>query len=150
MRNNSPQRRQPSTLTGFWTGYYAYDLTDDAIMFTAWLSEESGRVTGSVLEENFSIDQAIDEYEADILGERHGLDVRFTKLAIVQPPEISSPLRYHGDVDADCCVISGVWFFDDPSDWTGTFMMTRISGDLTVRTTTQNISHANGDERDKD
>lgn len=148
MRDNFPPRRLPSNLTGFWTGYYAYDLTDDAIMFTAWLTEENGHVTGSVLEENFSIEDTELEYEADILGERQGLEVRFTKLAIVKPPHLSAPLRYHGDVDADCCVISGVWFFDDPADWTGTFMMTRISGELNVGVGAQAISHAGNDSQE--
>ena len=72
---------------------------------------------------------------APLIGFRHGLDVRFTKIVIDDETGDPIMLRYHGDTDADCCLISGVWFFDDPSDWTGTFMMTRISGDMKARVT---------------
>ena len=54
MANIPPKRRTPSDLSGIWTGYYAYDLTDEAVMFTAWLKEEKGRLVGSILEENLS------------------------------------------------------------------------------------------------
>ena len=37
MADNSQRRRFSRDLSGLWTGYYAYDLTDDAIMFTAWI-----------------------------------------------------------------------------------------------------------------
>ena len=47
MANSSPKRRRTKDLSGLWTGFYAYDLTDDAIMFTAWLKEEDGEVTGN-------------------------------------------------------------------------------------------------------
>ncbi|MEQ8559445.1 MAG: hypothetical protein RIB03_14090 [Henriciella sp.] len=134
MADNPQRRRLPRDLSGLWTGYYAYDLTDEAIMFTAWIKEDGGKVTGTVLEENFSTEALDGEFEATIHGFRHGLDVRFTKVALDEEGE-PILLRYHGDTDADCCLISGVWFFDDPSDWTGTFMMTRISGDLKTRVT---------------
>ncbi|RIJ15528.1 hypothetical protein [Henriciella mobilis] len=135
MADNSQRRRFSRDLSGLWTGYYAYDLTDDAIMFTAWIKEDGGKITGTVLEENFSPEAMDDEYESTIHGFRHGLDVRFTKIVIDDETGDPIMLRYHGDTDADCCLISGVWFFDDPSDWTGTFMMTRISGDMKARVT---------------
>lgn len=134
MAHSSPKRRRTKDLSGLWTGFYAYDLTDDAVMFTAWIKEETGKVTGSILEENLTEDRDFAEYEARITGYRQGLDVHFTKIAIDDESGEPFMLRYHGDVDADCCLISGVWFFDDPSDWTGTFMMTRISGELKART----------------
>ena len=133
MANASPTRRRTKDLSGLWTGFYAYDLTDDAVMFTAWIREENGKVTGSILEENLVDGADLEEYEARITGFRQGLDVQFTKIAIDDETGERFMLRYHGDVDADCCLISGVWFFDDPSDWTGTFMMTRISGELKAR-----------------
>lgn len=133
MANASPTRRRTKDLSGLWTGFYAYDLTDDAVMFTAWMREENGKVTGTILEENLVDGADLAEYEARITGFRQGLDVQFTKIAIDDETGEPFMLRYHGDVDADCCLISGVWFFDDPSDWTGTFMMTRISGELKAR-----------------
>lgn len=133
MADNFSRRRFSRDLSGLWTGYYAYDITDEAIMFTAWIKEEGGKITGTVLEENMSPEALSGEYESTIHGFRHGLDVRFTKIALDEESGEPVLLRYHGDTDADCCLISGVWFFDDPSDWTGTFMMTRISGDLKAR-----------------
>lgn len=133
MANVPPSRRRTKDLSGLWTGFYAYDLTDDAVMFTAWIREEHGKVTGTILEENLSDGGNFEEYEARITGFRQGLDVQFTKIALDEESGEPFMLRYHGDVDADCCLISGVWFFDDPSDWTGTFMMTRISGELKAR-----------------
>lgn len=135
MANDSSKRRRSKDLSGLWTGFYAYDLTEDAVMFTAWLKEESGEVTGSILEENLNDDDDPEaEYEARITGFRQGLDVQFSKIALDEENGEPVVLRYTGDVDPDCCMISGVWFFDDPSDWTGTFMMTRISGELKART----------------
>ncbi|WP_300378660.1 hypothetical protein [Henriciella sp.] len=144
MANIPPKRRAPKDLSGLWTGYYAYDLTDDAVMFTAWLKEENGRVIGSILEENLSADGPDAEYEARVTGFRHGLDVRFTKIALDEDTGEPLLLRYHGDTDAECCLISGVWFFDDPSDWTGTFMMTRISGEMKAAVTVR-AAHDTGD-----
>lgn len=117
-------------LSGLWTGFYAYDLTDDAVPFTAWLSEDGGTITGSVLEEDITSVELDGECESEIIGERRGLDVRFTKIETSGPDGILRLLRYQGDTDPDCCVISGVWFFDDPAESSGTFMMTRISGEL--------------------
>ena len=133
MANIPPKRRAPKDLSGLWSGYYAYDLTDDAVAFTAWLKEENGRIMGSILEEDLSSEFHEAEYEAHVSGFRHGLDVQFTKIALDTASGEPLLLRYHGDTDAECCFISGVWFFDDPADWTGTFMMTRISGDLQAR-----------------
>ena len=148
MAETSPKRRLPRDLSGLWTGYYAYDLTDEAIMFTAWIKEEAGKITGTVLEEDYSTDALDTELEATIHGVRQGLDVRFTKVAMDEESGEPVLLRYHGDTDADCCLISGVWFFDDPSDWTGTFMMTRISGDLKARVTV--AAEQTGDEGPED
>jgi len=117
-------------LSGLWTGFYAYDLTDDAVPFTAWLSEDEGTITGSVLEEDITSPEPDGECTSEIIGERHGLDVRFTKIETAGPDGSLRLLRYQGDTDPECCVISGVWFFDDPSESSGTFMMTRISGEL--------------------
>lgn len=128
MADYPQRRRRTRDLSGLWTGYYAYDLTDEAIMFTAWIREEGGKISGTVLEEGLRPDGSEDE--STIHGIRQGLDVRFTKVALDEEAGEPVLLRYHGDTDADCCLVSGVWFFDDPSDWTGTFMMTRISGDL--------------------
>ena len=49
MADNSQRRRFSRDLSGLWTGYYAYDLTDDAIMFTAWIKEDGGKITGTVI-----------------------------------------------------------------------------------------------------
>lgn len=125
-----PHRKRIQDLSGLWTGFYAYDLTDDAVPFTAWLSEEDGSITGSVLEEDITSGELSGECESEIIGERRGLDVRFTKIETAGIDGTLRLLRYQGDTDPDCCVISGVWFFDDPADNSGTFMMTRISGEL--------------------
>lgn len=149
MANELDRRRSFTDLSGLWTGYYAYDLTDDAVMFTAWLREEDGQITGSILEENLSAETLDTEYEAEILGFRQGLDVRFTKVALDEDTGETLLLRYHGDSDADCCMISGVWFFDDPSDWTGTFMMTRISGDMKARVSVGAAQDAGDNDADE-
>lgn len=132
MTEQTPTRKPEQDLSGLWTGFYAYDLTDDAVPFTAWLSEDGGTITGSVLEEDITAAGLDGECESEIVGERHGLDVRFTKIELAEPDGILRLLRYQGDTDPDCCVISGVWFFDDPAESSGTFMMTRISGSLKV------------------
>lgn len=123
--------RTPShDLSGLWTGFYAYDLTDDAVPFTAWISEDEGTITGSVLEDDITSMEPDGECTSEIIGERRGLDVRFTKIETAGPDGSLELLRYQGDTDPECCVISGVWFFDDPAESSGTFMMTRISGAL--------------------
>ncbi|WP_143435255.1 hypothetical protein [Henriciella aquimarina] len=149
MANRNDRRHTFSDLSGLWTGYYAYDLTDEAVMFTAWIREEDGEIRGSILEEDLSGEMLDSEYEADIHGFRHGLDVRFTKIALDEDSGDTLLLRYHGDTDADCCLVSGVWFFDDPSDWTGTFMMTRISGDLKARVAAEASQDAADDSGDE-
>lgn len=149
MRKEKQIRGRQSGLTGLWTGYYAYDMTDDAVLFTAWLHEEGGIIRGSVLEENLSAADLYDEFESDVLGRRHGLDVRFSKRFLFDFGRKHPPLRYHGDTDSDCSVISGVWFFDDPADWTGTFMMTRISKPLTAPVIAQQATRADNDRDDE-
>ncbi|WP_084418690.1 hypothetical protein [Henriciella litoralis] len=136
MTRNASQSRRTNSLSGLWTGFYSFDLTDEAIAFTAWLSEDGGTITGSVLEEDFDGQTPDGECESEIIGQRFGLDVQFTKIEGPLADGNHRLLRYHGDTDPDCCVVSGVWFFDDPSEWTGTFMMTRISGELKARVST--------------
>lgn len=140
---------RPTGLTGFWTGYYAYDMTDEAVMFTAWIRERDGLVSGSILEESLPGAGEDEEIEAVLSGWRQGLDVRFTRQVLTKSGSTELPPYYHGDTDADCCVISGVWFFDDPSDWTGTFMMTRISSPLDAGIATAE-SHRAGDDGETD
>lgn len=149
MREKAVKHTRPTGLTGFWSGYYAYDMTDEAVMFTAWIQEKDGQINGTVLEESLPGVGEDEEIEAVLSGWRHGLDVRFTRRVPGVSENIDLPPHYHGDVDADCCLISGVWFFDDPSDWTGTFMMTRISGPLEARIATAE-SHRAGDDGESD
>lgn len=130
MTNPFASRAAINDLSGLWTGFYAYDLTDDAVPFTAWISEDDGTITGSVLEEDITSPEPDGECTSEIIGERHGLDVRFTKIETAGPDGSLRLLRYQGDTDPECCVVSGVWFFDNPADSSGTFMMTRISGGL--------------------
>ena len=149
MKRLSSRRLESGDLSGLWTGYYAFDLTDEAVMFTAWLAEEDGKVTGTILEESLEAGALETECEADLVGMRRGLDVRFTKLGPTGPDGELAPLRYHGDTDADCCVISGVWFHDDPAEWTGTFMMTRISSNLKARVAVHAANRAGDDRADE-
>lgn len=150
MTKPAPTRKAVQDLSGLWTGFYAYDLTDDAVPFTAWLSEDGGTITGSVLEEDITSAGLETECESEIIGERRGLDVRFTKIEMAAPDGVLRLLRYQGDTDPDCCIVSGVWFFDDPADSSGTFMMTRISGQLKAAVTPATASHEPTGRTDKD
>mgnify|MGYP003656130396 CR=1 FL=1 len=117
-------------MTGFWSGYYSYDMTGETVLFTAWIAEEAGLFTGLVLEPNTLFYSDDEELEAEIAGERHGLDVIFDKSYLPDSGVLQPPVRYQGDIDPEFSTISGVWFFDDAGLPTGIFMLTRTSGKL--------------------
>lgn len=110
-------------LTGTWSGAYRYPANEGPeTVFTARIEEISGSFTGQTDEPNmFGIGtEAI--VTADIDGERHGSEVRFTKF-MNGSGGMHHIILYAGAVDDALTHIEGVWSI--PGEWSGTFFMSR-------------------------
>ena len=111
------------SMTGFWTGEYAYDAVQGLVVeFHAELKQVGAILEGNTTEENTFADQAGKILIAELFGKVSGQTVNFTK----QYTNVSSgqeKVLYQGSITDDGSQIVGTWTM--LSMWTGSFRMTR-------------------------
>lgn len=122
------------TLTGFWTGVYAYPIASLApVPFNMVLTETGGALQGECVEPD-STGSGLGELFASIEGVRDGADVTFAKV-YESSIALSHHLDYRGQANTALTRIEGAWTAiagDGRRDWSGVFTMTRRSGQAAV------------------
>jgi hypothetical protein len=99
-----------SSLTGAWSGAYAYPLSYGAlpVPFNARIEETAGSFTGDIDEPNTYADPSAPRLFASIAGTRNGLEVIFTK-TMDGTGGVAHSIYYQGTADADLSRIDGTW-----------------------------------------
>ena len=112
-----------ASVTGFWTGEYAYDAVKGLVVeFHAELEQLGAIVEGSTTEENTFADQAGKILIAELFGKVNGHTLTFTK-RYTNVPSAQEKILYQGSLSDDGRHITGTWTM--LSMWTGSFKMTR-------------------------
>ena len=118
------------SLTGPWTGVYDYaDSTEDAVSFTADLTDIAGAIWGDTQEPNSFSPVAAKTLHASLSGVRSGSEVTFTKEYVGDVPGGEETVFYAGLISADAKRISGTWRIAFPYEISGPFVMNRLSGE---------------------
>jgi len=110
-----------TSLTGVWTGRYAYPRALAPVPFLATLIEFGGNFTGSIHEPDDTGTGAV--AYASIEGLRQGNEVTFTKVYDNAVSQHDLPIRYSGQLNSDATEIKGRWMI--PGHWSGDFVMLR-------------------------
>lgn len=121
-------RQEKKTLSGIWSGWYAYADGRDRVPFTAMISERDGAFSGSTLEPNTFAAGDGEELQADISGLRDGEAVDFVKRYTAGQNVHNQPILYEGETDPKLTIIRGDWSFED--DWgllKGQFELSRMT-----------------------
>jgi hypothetical protein len=109
------------SLTGLWSGYYAYaGGWEPPVNFTATLNDDGG-ILGGWISEPDSITGTAQRLSAFVSGMRNGSSVTFSKTYDGDGP-LAHRVDYVGGVSSDGGTISGTWSLPGA---TGTFVMTR-------------------------
>jgi hypothetical protein len=127
--SKAPLRRSGrfETLTGAWTGEYAYPVPlfgVTRVPFNARIEETGASFTGETDEPNTFADPAAPRLFAFLAGARQGVAVHFTK-TLDGTGGVNHSILYEGAASADLSRIDGTWRI--PGDWSGTFMMERAA-----------------------
>lgn len=109
-----------TSLTGVWTGRYAYPHALAPVPFLATVIEMSGNFTGSTHEQAETGGAVA---YASIEGVRQGNEVTFTKIYDNAVSQHDLPIRYSGQLNSDATEIKGRWMI--PGHWSGDFVMLR-------------------------
>lgn len=102
-----------TSLSGHWSGAYAYSSGAGRVPFVAHFEEAEGRLTGSTIEPNTFADPSLEELTASIHGERHGAVVEFVKQYDLPAGGHDHPIFYAGVLDASGDRIEGRWRFPE-------------------------------------
>lgn len=117
-----------SQLSGFWDGYYRYDLAGKKpVSFDAELLVVDGHVSGLITEPNTFVPGGPPLLGADVDGWADGRLVNFSKT--YHPAAGGHTVRYEGTVEEEGTLIAGTWRVDHLS---GPFEMRRDPGALEV------------------
>lgn len=118
--------KQPSNLSGFWTGVYDYPRgLKEPVPFNAVITDTDGVLTGEIIEPN-TFSSAMDrELFASLAGKRDGMSVTFVK-TYEKVPRGGHSLPYEGTLDSTCNRIEGTWRASPT--WFGPFVMNRTTG----------------------
>jgi hypothetical protein len=102
-----PQGKAAANLSGLWMGSFAYPGgVGPTTAFLARIEDLDGRFSGTTIEpDNISGGR---ELEADIVGNRQGNAVDFTK-SYRGDPDRFEPIDYVGKLSADGNSVTGVW-----------------------------------------
>lgn len=118
---------EPTDLSGYWSGWYAYTGWTERVPFTAWLTMTGDRFTGTTLESNSFALASVSELTATLSGSVNEMRVSFEKVYDRNPGVHALPVRYEGVLDNDYQVISGHWVIHNNNDYvTGDFEMSRL------------------------
>lgn len=108
-------------LSGIWSGQYWLGEADPyGVHFSAWVSVENGRLTGSILEPSFFGLGERTENEANIRG--HVSEEEFVFLKTYKDTD-HEPAYYEGELSECGQKILGRWYFGWPDETTGRFAM---------------------------
>ena len=125
-------------LNGIWSGCFYYDAAgQEGVTFSAWLSLQNGRISGTSLEPNTFIGQDKEELDANLSGHVDGEEIIFLKTYSGIDQE---PVYCEGTVCDQGQKISGKWYFNWPNEITGTFEMERKLAKAPARQTVSPIS----------
>lgn len=117
-------------MNGLWTGWYDYTGFSDPVPFTAWFDDVDGRLSGTMLEPNTFAEDALEDLEAQISGERGGLVISFDKTYCPDQGAHGLPIRYEGHADSDFEMVVGEWHFELGGYGSGRFQLSRASRGL--------------------
>ncbi len=133
-------------LSGFWTGVYDYPRgLKQAVPFNAMIRDESGDLSGEIIEPNTFATAPDRELFASLSGTRRGGDVHFVK-SYEDLPRAGHSIAYSGTLNADRTKLEGTWRSMEPgSTWSGPFVMNRKSG----RKTEKKAKEKAGRERER-
>lgn len=117
------------TLSGDWTGVYDYaDTPDEAVPFTAALTDVGGVVWGTTQEPNTFSQAVSHDLHATVSGVRSGPEVRFRKVYDGRA-ENHEPIIYSGHLSPDGNRIEGRWrIASGTASFHGPFVMNRLPG----------------------
>ncbi len=112
--------KAPPSLSGLWMGSFAYPGgAGPTTPFLAKIEDHDGRFSGTTMEpDNIGGGAAL---EADIVGNRQGTAVDFTKVYLADSDRFQ-PIDYVGRLSADGNAVTGVWSLQFMN---GTFEMYR-------------------------
>lgn len=117
------------SLDGAWTGVYDYaNPEQDAVSFTADLTDISGAIWGDTQEPNSFAPIPAKTLHASLSGARSGSEVTFTKEYVGDVPGGEETVFYAGKISADSKRIIGTWRIAFPFELSGPFVMNRVSG----------------------
>ncbi len=109
------------TLSGIWSGqYWLGDSDPYSVHFSAWVSVENGRLSGSILEPSFFGRGEQTENEASIRGHVSADEFVFLKSYKDVDHE---PAYYEGELSECGQKILGRWYFGWPDEASGRFVM---------------------------
>ena len=115
-------------MNGIWSGRYEYSGYGEAVKFTAWIDDQEGALSGTILEPNTFVLSHAEDLQADINGSRMALEVEFTKTYETGSGAHQRPITYSGTVDKAFTLLRGSWVFpEDPAFARGIFEMSRAS-----------------------
>ncbi|THH38586.1 hypothetical protein E4Z66_03170 [Aliishimia ponticola] len=122
--------RKALSLSGEWTGVFDYANTpDEAVTFTASLTDVAGVIWGTTCERNSFSPIAARDLSASLSGMRSGYEVRFRKEYMGDVPGGEDIISYVGHVSEDGNRISGDWRIAIPGvNVSGPFVMNRVRG----------------------
>lgn len=122
--------RNFDALSGYWSGQYWLGEDDGvAVRFSAWLTIEHGRLTGSTLEPSLFEICKNKENEATLRGHISPDEVVFLKTYKGVDHE---PGYYEGELSECGRHILGRWYFGWPDEVSGRFEMTLKNASKTV------------------
>jgi hypothetical protein len=132
------------SLSGAWTGVFDYSNTqDDAVTFTATLTDVGGVIWGTIREPNSFSPIAVTELRAEVTGIRSRWEVRFRKEYTGYVPGGEEVIAYAGQVAANGNRISGDWRIALPgAPVGGPFVMNRLPGLKATETLRRRPEHA--------
>lgn len=116
-------------LNGIWTGSFGYPVPwKESVSFTAWIDDQAGSLSGTILEPNTFADTAAEELSATVNGARTGIDISFTKVYEPGQGAHAHEIEYSGKANSDLTWITGQWRIGGWIEASGSFEMSRQSG----------------------
>jgi len=112
-------------LSGRWTGVYNYPGPLPPVGFEAELHHDGGAISGTMFEEDESLQGSAGILLSIVDGSLDGRAVSFTKI-YEDEDRMPEPVFYTGTVQPDGNEISGQW--EIAGQWSGTFLMVRNPG----------------------
>lgn len=114
-----------SDMNGLWSGTYLYN-DGDGVMFSAWIDDAGGVLSGTTLEPNTFGPTAAAELEAHISGTRNGRSVQFSKIYAPSTGIVQAALNYEGTANDAFTEVLGQWSASDFPSFNGRFRLSRL------------------------